>query len=239
VDQRLTYRLDPTKTPKLIDLEMAGVTFHGIYQLDGDTLKICVNWKKGSNRPAELAMKADSGGIVNTLRRGLTADKPKDDYGSGLPTKGFQANLSIRPGEKNSYAAGETATFVVKVRNSSVGPKVFRYEAPYPVGDTVDQLASPSVLDADNNRVTFSGPAFSGGQRGKVEKLLLPGEEIEFALPTLAIAPVAEPRVTGKPTAYVKPGKYKVHYNVNFVNPDDTMNCLSTGHVEIAVRASK
>src|SRR5437016_4518438 len=44
-DKTITYRIDPGKQPKTIDLtwEVKGKTTHltGIYHLDGDTLKIC------------------------------------------------------------------------------------------------------------------------------------------------------------------------------------------------------
>ena len=129
-------------------------------------------------------------------------------------------------------------TFVVKVRNVSDKPVELRYVAPVPIGDDVDQLVSPSMLDSHNNRVPMSGPIFIGnGGQGIVKKPLAAGQEIEFALPTLTLtAPVNEPRVMEKMTAYVKPGKYRIAYYVYYVNPDDTMNYLTTGRMEITVK---
>ena len=166
--------------------------------------------------------------------------KAEHDCAWGKAVKGLQAGLRLRPGEPDSYAIGETATFVVKVRNVSDGPLEFRYVAPIPVGDDVDQLVSPSVLDADGQRALLSGPIFSGnGGMAWNKRPLAAGEEIEFATVKLTWGPIAEPRVTEKPIAHVKPGKYKVSYHVYYVNPDDTMNYLTTGQVEVRIKDSE
>jgi uncharacterized protein (TIGR03067 family) len=46
-----TYKLDPSKNPKEIDITEKGKTVLGIYAIDGDTLTICVNERF---RPTEL-----------------------------------------------------------------------------------------------------------------------------------------------------------------------------------------
>jgi RNA polymerase sigma factor (sigma-70 family) len=236
-----------------------------IYSLEGDVLKVCYGMSAAEikhddqdigrrprpfdprdltadgGRPTQMTTKEDSRSMLITLKREpADKDKPTGDCAWGKAAKGLQAGLCIHPGEKDSYAVGETAAFVVKVRNVSDKPVEFRYLAPVPIGNDVDQLVSPSVLDADGNRVTMSGPVFSFyGDVGYVKKTLGAGEEIEFASPTLLIAPEGESRVTERPTAHVKPGKYKILYNVYFVNPDDTGNYLTTGQVDIAVSAKK
>ena len=60
-----TFTLDPSKTPKAIDfLPAAGQykdkTLRGIYEIDGDMLKICFS-EPDKARPAEFTSKADSG----------------------------------------------------------------------------------------------------------------------------------------------------------------------------------
>jgi uncharacterized protein (TIGR03067 family) len=57
-----TFMLDPWQKPKTIDGKMEGAdkTVQGIYELDGDTLKIC-NGQPGEARPKEFATKAGSG----------------------------------------------------------------------------------------------------------------------------------------------------------------------------------
>jgi uncharacterized protein (TIGR03067 family) len=49
-----TFRVDPGKDPKAIDLSYPnGVTNPGIYRLDGDHLQLCIN-TEGGERPANL-----------------------------------------------------------------------------------------------------------------------------------------------------------------------------------------
>ncbi len=62
-----TFKLDSNKTLKEIDLEMEGSVGKGIYQLDGDTLKI-VHGEVGDARPKDFP-KAGSGLTVLVLKR--------------------------------------------------------------------------------------------------------------------------------------------------------------------------
>jgi len=62
-----TFKLDPKKEPKEIDVEMEGNVGKGIYQLDGDALKI-VHAEVGDARPKEFP-KAGSGLTVLVLKR--------------------------------------------------------------------------------------------------------------------------------------------------------------------------
>jgi uncharacterized protein (TIGR03067 family) len=68
------YHLDPGKAPKEIDFTILGAvkrTGLGIYQLDGDTLKLClsIDPAKVSERPKEFMSKAGEMRVVLTLRR--------------------------------------------------------------------------------------------------------------------------------------------------------------------------
>lgn len=49
-----TYQLDPAKKPKWFDLTIDGRTYVGIYELDGDTLRICTNEKLDGERPTRF-----------------------------------------------------------------------------------------------------------------------------------------------------------------------------------------
>ena len=67
-----TFKIDPNKTPAQIDVTLGygpdkGKTFEGIYQLDGDQLKLCVR-DKGAGRPVEF--KGGEGLLFVTLKRG-------------------------------------------------------------------------------------------------------------------------------------------------------------------------
>jgi RNA polymerase sigma factor (sigma-70 family) len=68
-----TYKIDPSVTPKTIDVTSKvegdkGRTMLGIYTLDGDTLKICSNLI-GDDRPSELASKEGSNAMLVVLNR--------------------------------------------------------------------------------------------------------------------------------------------------------------------------
>jgi uncharacterized protein (TIGR03067 family) len=63
-----TFKLAPDKSPKEIDYDMDGQAIKGIYQFDGDTLKIA-NGKPGDARPKEFPKKEGSGLTVATLKR--------------------------------------------------------------------------------------------------------------------------------------------------------------------------
>lgn len=63
------FKLDPTLKPKTIDfVHDDGVITPGIYELDGDKLKICNNTPKFP-RPKTFASKEGSGQVLITLRR--------------------------------------------------------------------------------------------------------------------------------------------------------------------------
>lgn len=64
-DRKGTLKLDPTKSPKEIDLTPSagpnkGKTLHGIYELDGDTFRYCLA-VDGKDRPTEFSSKPGSG----------------------------------------------------------------------------------------------------------------------------------------------------------------------------------
>ena len=70
-----TYKLDPSKKPKTIDIsfppafgEKMGQTLLGIYEIDGDALKICYS-PDGGQRPAEFQSKSGSKVILATFKR--------------------------------------------------------------------------------------------------------------------------------------------------------------------------
>src|SRR5262249_2703273 len=68
-----TYKLDKSKKPPEIDLTITdgglkGQTFPAIYQLEGDTLKLCCA-QPGQKRPTEFASKQESDTIFLILKR--------------------------------------------------------------------------------------------------------------------------------------------------------------------------
>lgn len=67
------YKLDPSRSPKAIDLIPSdgpnkGLTIPGIYWLEGETLIACYG-EAGKGRPTEFASRAGSGWVLVTYRR--------------------------------------------------------------------------------------------------------------------------------------------------------------------------
>jgi uncharacterized protein (TIGR03067 family) len=60
--------LDSSKQPKLIDLEVNGQTLKGIYEVSGDSLKMCYNLNN-PERPTEFVSKPDSGIVLVVHKR--------------------------------------------------------------------------------------------------------------------------------------------------------------------------
>src|SRR5204862_7126978 len=54
--REFTFKLYPDKKPKAIDVDMGGTVGEGIYQLDGDTLKL-IHGEAGDARPKEFVSK--------------------------------------------------------------------------------------------------------------------------------------------------------------------------------------
>jgi uncharacterized protein (TIGR03067 family) len=51
--QEMTFVLDPTQSPHAIDATRKGRTVRGVYELDGDKLKLCID--RGGTRPKGFA----------------------------------------------------------------------------------------------------------------------------------------------------------------------------------------
>lgn len=73
---KLTVKqLDPSTSPRIIDLEFKdgpqkGDVFEGIYQVDGDTLKICLHATPNiKQRPTEFTGKENSNQILIVFKR--------------------------------------------------------------------------------------------------------------------------------------------------------------------------
>ncbi len=68
-----THKLDPSKSPKTIDVTMTegpnkGTVMLGIYEIDGDTLKVCFDLQ-GKKRPTEFKSAPGSENFVNVHKR--------------------------------------------------------------------------------------------------------------------------------------------------------------------------
>jgi uncharacterized protein (TIGR03067 family) len=66
-----TFKVDASKKPKTMDItytEGPKETFVGIYELDGDTFKVCLD-PTGKNRPTKFESKKGSGYVLELLKR--------------------------------------------------------------------------------------------------------------------------------------------------------------------------
>jgi uncharacterized protein (TIGR03067 family) len=73
-EENFSYLLDPLKKTKEIDLTLKvgpqkGRVDRGIYEIDGDTLRICIQSDKDANRPREFRSRAGSDLWLVTLQR--------------------------------------------------------------------------------------------------------------------------------------------------------------------------
>src|SRR5262249_48702257 len=69
-----TYKVDPSKSPKTIDITFTGgpldgQTMLGVYELEGDTYTVCIPVGVGKERAKELASKPGSGLVLEVLKR--------------------------------------------------------------------------------------------------------------------------------------------------------------------------
>jgi uncharacterized protein (TIGR03067 family) len=71
-----TFKLDPSKKPKTIDIRITegpregdkGLEYHGIYEVDKDTMRWCMN-TEGKDRPKEFTTKEGTNHSLLTLKR--------------------------------------------------------------------------------------------------------------------------------------------------------------------------
>jgi uncharacterized protein (TIGR03067 family) len=68
-----TFKVDPSKKPKTLDVTFSdgpdkGKTMQGIYELTGDTYKVCIGMP-GKERPKEFVSKKGSGHVLEVLKR--------------------------------------------------------------------------------------------------------------------------------------------------------------------------
>jgi uncharacterized protein (TIGR03067 family) len=68
-EQRGRFKLDPSRSPKAYDLTTPeGLVIRGIYELDGDTLKVCLS-APGDERPTAMKTTLDDGRTLIVYKR--------------------------------------------------------------------------------------------------------------------------------------------------------------------------
>jgi len=101
-----TQKIDPSKSPKTIDVTMAdgpnkGKAMLGIYKFDGDTMTACFD-PQGKKRPTEFKSETGSENFVNVHKRAANVDgqDPKDSAKANEPGP-EHANLNAFVGNFN------------------------------------------------------------------------------------------------------------------------------------------
>ncbi len=177
-DRQSLYKLDPTKTPKGIEMTpqdgpAKGKTVHGLYELDGDRLKLCLLNGPGEE-PKEFATTPGSNLRLLILKRkpadDKPADKPKDDKEA---LQGVWRITTIVMGGKEQDDAQaryeKTERYVISAdrlviryeiqENSDQGP-VITQESVYTYD--LDPTRTPKVLDMWPQYAPFKGTVVRG-----------------------------------------------------------------------------
>lgn len=151
-----TVVVHQTTSPKGFDLQFEegpekGNTSFGIYELDGDTWKICLT-TRGSDRPKKFAAPAGTGIALKTLQREAVADVPVAQAESGLVMGEFSFDLVgewtsvtlVRDGQSVDQAMLKQGKRMATVDQVTVkfGPQVM-VQATY----TVDRSPRPMTMD--------------------------------------------------------------------------------------------
>jgi uncharacterized protein (TIGR03067 family) len=67
-----TYQIDPSKKPKAINVtsKQVGKMSKGIYQLDGDNFRLCIDISGVDDRPSDFKTEPGKGTVLYTFTRG-------------------------------------------------------------------------------------------------------------------------------------------------------------------------
>jgi uncharacterized protein (TIGR03067 family) len=157
-----TLELDASISPARIDMKFdvgpeKGNTNFGIYQLDGDTWKLCLA-TRGTVRPASFASTAGSGFAVETLVRRTapkaskapTARKAKSRAPSGPATE-FEGEWSMLSGVMDGKAMDASAVqWVKRVTEGNQTTVLAGPQTMLKVEFTFDASQSPKSIDYVN-----------------------------------------------------------------------------------------
>jgi uncharacterized protein (TIGR03067 family) len=157
-----TFTLDTGKKPRTIDFTFTegpekGMTTWGIYELDGDTLRVCLSLR-GRDRPIGFATKVGSGHALETLKRGAAAKPAPAEKPDAAPAKGsgplspelekFQGEWSMVSGEMNGQQL--PAEFVKTAKRLTRGDETavsFGGQVFLTARVSVDPARTPQTID--------------------------------------------------------------------------------------------
>ncbi|VTR95127.1 sigma-70 family rna polymerase sigma factor : RNA polymerase sigma factor, sigma-70 family OS=Singulisphaera acidiphila (strain ATCC BAA-1392 / DSM 18658 / VKM B-2454 / MOB10) GN=Sinac_7487 PE=4 SV=1: Sigma70_r2: Sigma70_r4_2 [Gemmata massiliana] len=172
----MSYEIDPKQKPKAIDLSPVGerekgYVFKGIYELDGDRLKVYYsrNIAPDAKRPERFDPVSEDRGMRSFV---LKRAPEKDALTAwGKEVGGLQAGLEVKEGQR-TYHLGETVTILVRVRNTGKETVKFEYIRQY-----LDENP-PGVTGADGKAIPQATVAAMGVVHAPVKVSLEPGKEV-------------------------------------------------------------
>jgi uncharacterized protein (TIGR03067 family) len=149
--ENVRFDIDPTKKPKTTDDTLPdGRMIHGIYELDGDTLRSCVAGI-GKERPTEFTTKAGSGHTLRVFRRvpggGDAKEGAAKDEASAKDRKAMAGTwkfVSLElDGEKAPEAFFKDAAVVIKGDQFTVTAAEATYRGTF----KLDPTQKPKTID--------------------------------------------------------------------------------------------
>jgi RNA polymerase sigma factor (sigma-70 family) len=180
LDQEMTFKLDPTQRPKAIDLTYRSTgTALGIYELEGDTLKI--GYGGYEQRPTEFWTKP---GMATVLKRVSRTFAPVPQRFANPPGC-FWMIRPQNPSVLASFGGVGIIYFYDKEQDGAV-VITLAYLTPNPEA----REYRPVLFDAGRKRYLpkGSGGGYSGGRRGegmvslqrwRMDPKILPAEQVE------------------------------------------------------------
>jgi uncharacterized protein (TIGR03067 family) len=202
-----TVEIDPTKTPKHLDLRFtdghaAGTRNPGIYRLDGNNLTICLA-TRGTTRPKTFATKPKSGLALETFQR--TATRSASAHiamplrrAVSAPARAAQATpLEIGPGPATDWE-GEWAMVMGVFGGAAMDASMVQWCRRITRGNVTSVVAGPQVmvkarftLDRSKRPCTVDYVNLEGAQRGKVQAGIF---ELGGGMLTVCMAAPGKPR---------------------------------------------
>jgi len=153
-DYRGTVELNEAKSPKTFDLLFTsgphqGLKSLGIYELDGDTWRICLAFAGVKTRPKKFATKPGSGFALETLKRGDSQSQPEpiSEEPSG-PTTELDGEWTMVSGSMDGHAM--EASLVKLGRRVAQGDRVavlFGGQVYLKARVAIDPSKSPKEID--------------------------------------------------------------------------------------------
>ncbi len=148
-----TYKLDPSKKPKAIEIMMnfganKGKSHEGIYALEGETLKICSS-DPGKPRPKEFATKADSGQMLFVLTRAKAEAAKAPPAPPPFADKNLEA--AVRAVLQNSSGDLSDANLANVYLLEAVGKQISNLKG-------LEKCKNLSLLKLTNNQISNLGP---------------------------------------------------------------------------------